>query len=483
LCQYLISGVCLNYTNIWGGGIAPTQAQCEGWFTGAFPAGLAADTNVNSIGCRQNYATKGQTAGSEYYCKFASFTGGGVCGSNVLNNTCAAIMSICPVGTANPYANIAACLTDLNPLNTTIGSKQGLAGQSENSLECRTYHATAGTTVAAPHCGHMSFVGGPCSAGAVAPLADHYCGLSELTCTGSAAGGKQQYGQGGAPLDAANHYLCCTNSFNSFPAGAGVVFNGATNDQSGRMYHMSANAVNGGNTVHCGHGGPSGAGVVGGATGSRASWMWISNNTQCQGAGNAYVYLQIAQAMQYWPTQLSTVVPVDSKLSTYNVGDASVSANTDTCRIYHLNFAAGAHPSHCPHGSILGGGQCPTDPSIPACLLVMAGCPSAYASASACQADFGPYFVAGTAAKLGDPCGPLKATPVIPTDDSVACRIYYATMAVTSVGMNQTASATNCMNAQIKGATGCGVAGTTTGKSGAASLAVSSSLALLAMLW
>jgi hypothetical protein len=483
LCQYLISGVCFNYSNIWGGGIPPTQTQCETWFTGAFQAGLSTDTNVNTIGCRQHYATLGQTAGSEYYCKFASFTGGGVCGSNVLNNTCAAIMSICPAGTtSNPYTTITDCLTDLNPLNTTIGSKQGLAGQSENSLECRTYHATAGTTVAAAHCGHMLYTGGPCSAGAVVPLADHYCGLSELTCTGSGAGGKQQYGQGNAPLDAANHYLCCTNSFNSFPVGAGVVFNGATNDQSGRMYHLSANAVNGGNTVHCSHAGPSGGGVVGGQNGSRASWLWISNNTQCQTAGNAYVYLQIAQATQYWPNQLLTVVPKDTNVGTYNVGDSSAQANTDTCRIYHLNFAAGAHPSHCAHGSILGGGQCPADPSIPACLLVMAACPNAYSSAATCQADFGAYFTANPP-KLGDPCGPVKATPVVPTTDDVACRLYYATLAVTSVGMGQTASATQCMNAAIKGATGCGVAALPT-KGDAASLAVSSSLlALLAMLW
>jgi hypothetical protein len=451
------------------------------------PVGALTDTNVNSIGCRQNYANMGQTAGSEYYCRFAALSGGGVCG-NIVQNTCEIIVNTTCKGNVNiPTGwadNVTQCVVDLTPGAAMIGANQGASSGSENSIECRLYHSEVAFLGApASHCGHPAANSAPC-AGPVLASIDQYCGLIETTCTGAAY---QQY-FAGTTFSGKTHYASCSNSIKAFPTGnltAGVVAS-SNNDYISRLYHVSANVVTlpqGWNTAHCAHAGPSGGGLLGGAGGSRASWLYISNNTVCKDQANGYIYLQIAEAMQDWPVQLAQVVPISPNLAAYSVGmpDVVMLNNTDACRIYHLSTAASNASSHCVHGSIIGGGQCGADPTWAVCKAVSLACPNAYANIGLCQAAFAPYFDPQTPQKIGNPAAAMGGAP---TDDSLTCRVFYATTALmTYVGKNQTAPANICMNAAIAGAVGCNVSAIMTPKSGAASVSLFGGLAFLMLLW
>jgi hypothetical protein len=199
---------------------------------------------------------------------------------------------------------------------------------------------------------------------------------------------------------------------------------------------------------------------------------------------DSWVYQQVGDAVGNWPTILAQVVPNDASPTTYNVKDVSgAGANTETCRIYHLTAAATGAVAHCSHGGVLGGGQCPLNhPEIPACTLITKACPSAFADAAACQAAFLPYFADQTGAKMGDPRN-MMANP--PTTDTIACRLYHATMAVHAVAMNMTMSNANytkdCDNAKIAGASACGMMMAPT--SGVAPVAASAFLSVLMLLW
>jgi hypothetical protein len=215
------------------------------------------------------------------------------------------------------------------------------------------------------------------------------------------------------------------------------------------------------------------------------AWLNISHNAICQATGLQYIYGQIAEAMADWPTQLAMVVPVSPNLATYSVGmpDATSSnttvTNTDACRIYHLSTAASNLSVHCSHGSINGAGLC-GDPTWTTCKMIMLGCPSTFATIGACQAAFAPYF---SGMMIGNPCGPMMGQ--VPADDSITCRVYYATTALMSVGRGTTAPSSVCMNTAILGATGCNVSAimAPTMKSSAASVSLFGGLAFFALFW
>jgi len=467
LCMYLISGNCSRYASPTGLFPAtPTQTACEGFFAG-FQPGTDADTGANTIGCRQHYAKMAETPGSEYYCQYASLTGGGVCGVP-LNNTCTTITTICP----SQYANFDACYTDLVNLNGTFGSLQGPPG-SENTLECRAYHATASVVLSDPtHCGHVTAAAAPCHAndagGFPKTNMSHYCGLIELTCTGN----KQQF----FGSDAATMWKSCSSHWNTWTAGS-ATFGASTPDQAGHQYHIFANANAGGNSVHCAHAGPSGGGVVGT---TYQAWQQATTNAACALAANnnTWVAAQVGEALADWPALLPMVVPLDPAPGSYNVPAISpANANTETCRIYHLTAAATGAISHCSHGSILGGGQCPLDATIPLCALIATACPSNYNTTSACSAAFMPYFT--NPMMMGDP-NMMGGTP--PATDTLACRLFYATLAIRQKGMMNTTNTTLCANAKVGGALACGMMMAPTG-SGAAFVAVSSFSSLLMLLW
>jgi len=212
--------------------------------------------------------------------------------------------------------------------------------------------------------------------------------------------------------------------------------------------------------------------------GSRQAWQWVANSTVCRVLPYTYVAAQIGNGLAAFPTQLATIVPMDPNISSYSVAVEGLAQNTDTCRIYHLTTANSGAPTHCDHGSVLGGGQCPPNMAIPTCLLILTACPSAYPSQTACQTAFTAYF---TAQKYGDPNAPLNGT--VPTTDDVGCRVYYATLNLMSIGGGHGSVATNCLNAALAGATGCGVAATMPPTSGAAPVAASVVLSLLMFLW
>jgi hypothetical protein len=449
--------------------------------------GAMTDMMNNTIGCRQNHATMAQTAGNEYYCRFAALSGGGVCGT-ILNNVCDRIVNTLCMGNANIPAgwanNATQCQVDLGAQAAIFGGNQGQASASENSLECRLYHAEAAFLGVAPgaiHCAHTAASSATCTT-AVQPIADQYCGLIETTCTGPMY---QQY-YTGATFDAPTHYKSCTGSIAGFNVGPGVAA-ANNNDLSSRVYHVSVNANAGGNTAggHCAHAGPSGGLTLGGAASARLGWLNISANPTCMAAPNKYIYAQIAEAMADWPTQLFSVVPPSANIATYSVGIADVAAipgnNTDACRIYHMSAAASGLVGHCVHGSITGGGVC-GDPSWAACQMIITGCPTTYSSIGACQAAIGPYFNPANP-KLGNPCGILQTPMVVPADDTIACRLFYATTALMAVAKNQTAMSNVCMNAAVAGAVGCNVSAIMAPTSDAASLSVFGGLAFLALLW
>jgi len=467
--MYLISGNCSRYaspTGLWAA--VPNQATCEGFFAG-IANGTDTDTSGNTIGCRQNYAKKAETAGSEYYCQYAGLTGGGVCGVP-LNNTCNAITTICP----SQYANFDACYTDLYNLNASFGSLQGPSGQSENTLECRTYHATA--SVLDPiHCQHVTAVAAPCHAndgtGAPKTNGSHYCGLTELTCTGN----KQQF----FGSDAATQWKSCTAIWNTWPV-ANLTFGASTPDQAGHQYHIFANANGGGNTVHCAHAGPSGGGVVGGpAIGTYIAWQQTSTNAACAASTNtSWVALEVGNALQNWVALLPMVVPKDADPGNYNVPAINAAgANTETCRLYHLTTAATGAVAHCSHGSVLGGGQCPLGhPEIPLCDLITTACGG---DATACRSAFLPYLDPSKPQMMGDPNTMMSGAPV--AGDTLACRLYYATLAISQKGMMNTTNATNCGNAKVSGSTAC--VGVMAPTSGSAFVTVSVFSSLLMLLW
>jgi hypothetical protein len=289
------------------------------------------------------------------------------------------------------------------------------------------------------------------------------------------------------------HYKSCNTTARTFNAGPGVAATN-NNDLSSRIYHVGANAAAGGNTAagHCAHAGPSGGGVLGGQGGSRAAWLNVSYNSVCMVPGNMYIYYQIAAAMGLWPVQLAMVVPTSPNLGTYSVGMPDVvgaamsnATNTDACRIYHMTAAASGAAVHCAHGSIAGGGIC-GDGSWITCQMIALGCPSNYANIQACQAAFAPYF-ANMATMMGNPCGPLMQPAQIPADDTIACRVYYATRALGAVGMGSPQGLpADCMNAKIAGATGCNVTMAPTmapTKSDATTVSLIGGLAFLALLW
>jgi hypothetical protein len=298
--------------------------------------------------------------------------------------------------TSGSYASAAACATDLANFDKIWGSKQGEPAGTENSLECRIYHAIVGNTTP-PHCSHVFANSTQCST-TVTTNADPYCTTINAACTGAVNG---QY----------NNQVDCVRSFAAFPAGNAVDTN-AANDQGCRQYHAQAANILG--VGHCTHAGPSGGGVCGGTNSSRESWRLMSGVcgtipffTNQQAA--------ITAAFNNWaPADFRLVVPNVS--TAFTTGSAG---NTDLCRIYHLTVAT-QDPTHCNHGSLLGGNNCGliTD-NI--CNMIKVACPLAYPVATDCTAAFGAMLLAN---KTGD------ANALTAADDSVACRVYQAGLAL-----------------------------------------------------
>jgi hypothetical protein len=430
-----------------------TQTACEGYFNAinAITQGTDGDTTGNTIACRQTWSAMA-TATSTHYCIFGGLSGGGRCG-NVLTNVANAVDQNCNGVAGYPFANAGAFVTNNTAIQAVYGSLQGIAAASEESLECRLYHSFVGVSVAV-HCSHVSFPGvaGAWCGGTVSTDAGHYCTNALATCTGT---GRAQY----------NNMTQCLNSISTFPDGSAVATN-AANDKGCRQYHIqAAGALT--DQVHCHHGGPSGGGVCGDTNSSRLAWKNLAKVTNCLGTTFGFISASIDQAFAAWSTaDLLAVVPMGTDLSTFTVAS---SGDTDTCRLYHLTVAS-QDPTHCTHGSILGGGACGTI-SGASCRMFQTACGTvAFASVSACQTAVDALIAANKT-------GPFPPAMGATTTDDLNCRVFQAgaALATRKTSTAPAAVAAFCNGLKSPGSTVCGVAPT---KSGAPTL-VASALVML----
>jgi len=450
------------------------------FFQTAYANGSDTDTNVNTIGCRQHYANLvNATDNSTWFnCKFAGFVSG-VCGY-ALNNTCQAMGVVCAGINTYPYASNDACYTDLTSnatqaLDSVWGSIQGVPSNLENSLECRMYHALAGNIAAPVHCGHVNSASTQCTQKPVTVDTAHACGTLNLACTGT----------GYAQYNALAPQAMCVNSLAVFPVGPGVAKTN-NNDQSSRQYHTNAAYVAGGNNIHCAHAGASGGGLLGGAGGPRVSWQLLTTQAACHVAPYLYLATSVGAAFAAWnATDLLAIVPTDGNIGTFTSTPAPT-ANTDSCRIYHLTVATAAN-SHCTHGDLLGGGQCPLNaPWTPACLMVQTACGTQnFATQGACETAYTPYFSLTATPYFNNTMTGDPNTAGTPTGDTANCRLYYAGVALASRNAGMMNNNATCANTAITSNMACtGSAMTPTpAKSDATPLALSALVSLLIFLW
>lgn len=107
-------------------------------------------TTMNTVGCRSYHADAAQ-ADPATHCQHAGPGGGGQCG-NVCGGYCRIAEAVCPNQVSDQT-----CLTECMkyPSAGSAGMKYSSAIQSDNTAECRLYHATAAATDPGGHCGHV----------------------------------------------------------------------------------------------------------------------------------------------------------------------------------------------------------------------------------------------------------------------------------------------------------------------------------------
>lgn len=164
-CAAYCSKIQMNCTA--GSGDAGSNAQymdaatCNTYCTmaAAWPAGTAADTSGNTIGCRLYHATAA-AANATVHCPHAGPTGGGVCGS-YCDNYCQLMAKNCTG--ANAVYDAATCMTKCMTIPTN-GQPNDTSG---NTIQCRIYHLGAAAADPALHCAHAKTAtdlpGGPCT--------------------------------------------------------------------------------------------------------------------------------------------------------------------------------------------------------------------------------------------------------------------------------------------------------------------------------
>jgi hypothetical protein len=124
----------------------------------AWPAGTAADTSGNTLGCRLYHA--GAAASDPVtHCPHAGPTGGNVCGT-WCDNYCQLMAKNCTG--SNAVYDAATCMTKCMTIPTT-GKPNDTSG---NTVQCRIYHLGVAATDAATHCPHSKTLAdlptGPC---------------------------------------------------------------------------------------------------------------------------------------------------------------------------------------------------------------------------------------------------------------------------------------------------------------------------------
>lgn len=381
----------------------------------------SSDGDMNTISCRQKYLTDPAFNGTMNNCQYAGATGGGRCGE-VLANVCNIAATVCGsvVGVTPSFPDTTTCQSGpsatppgLNTIANQWGFLQGSSASSEDSLECRVYHAIAsvssGNNV---HCTHYALASSQCTM-AVSTNAAQYCANLDYNCQNNTSPSNQQFAAVAQCLVVAAGYVNDNDARNT----------NAGNTLGCREYHSQA-AKN--NTIHCEHGGPSGAGVCGTR---REAWASILNAAPCM---DPTVMQFIAMVGN---TTADMLVTPGNSVATPPVPYSTTfdtSGNTQVCRIYHLGVASTA-PTHCGHGTLSAGdpgqpAQCGVSKVSNLCAFIgnvcMFGANATYqyASNAACMSA----LVASNTFNLTD-------GTTVPTQDkagnTIECRFYHATVA------------------------------------------------------
>jgi hypothetical protein len=371
----------------------------------------------DTIGCRQTYAAMATNASQKHYCNLAGFTGGGVCGKP-LDTSCRTIVNLC--GNAE-FSSISDCMTANGPNAAFVGSVNGAAATSENSLECRVYHAAAGAATGIPvhcssHTGNKTNVG-ICD-GSVSIVASHHCAQILGACSGT-----PQY----------TSYAACMGSFALFTASTSWAATNA-NDQASRVYHAVAGVALDNTTYHCPHGGPSGGGLYA----PYGAWASLTTNPNCATAAPGLA-VQVGTVLAAWAAaDLQVVIPVGNAPA-YTT--AMSSGNTVLCRIYHLSVAATdatQAATHCVHGSVSGFNAC-GNATLNACGMLGLACPTTvpFNTTNACATLIETLVAAN---KTGN-----VLSMAAQTGDTLGCRVYNGGSALAAkMMMNATAQAGLC---------------------------------------
>lgn len=174
---------------------------------------------------------------------------------------------------------------------------------------------TADTGVAATDSGVTA------DSGVAAVSCDDYCTKVMANCTGNLA----QY----SSLDA------CKKSCAAFPVGMAADTSG--NTQGCRQYHAGAAMAN--PALHCGHAGPSGAGVCG----TPCQGFCSIQAAACTGALDQGYGMDAA-------CNTACTTAFGNSMGTYSA--TVTGGNSLACRLYHLTVAASSAANatlHCPH--------------------------------------------------------------------------------------------------------------------------------------
>jgi len=324
-------------------GFGTNVTTCETTMA-TFTTGSLTDVGINTLGCRNRFLSDPTLNATATKCRYAGPSGGGRCGS-VLDAVCDAAVSACGADTNASYASAGACTTGLGPYVAQWGAKQGASAGTEDTLECRLYHAITGLATSfdaggVDHCTHFNATGGPC-AGAPTTDATHYCEVVTYHC--NMMNDTNQWPQA-TSKDGMPECLASVGVFPNTPNDARASNNG--NTLGCREYHAQA-AASLNLTIHCQHAGPSGGGACGTYT---EAWNTLASVPKCNGT----IDVPRAVADIKSATNLMAMIPLGNDVS-YNTNLPW--DNTQRCRLYHLTTAS-VTQSHCTHGSVSGGGVC-----------------------------------------------------------------------------------------------------------------------------
>jgi len=388
--------------------------------------GMTSDGDTNSINCRWKYLQDPLFNNTVNACQYAGPSGGGRCGV-VLSNVCDIMTNVCSGSATTPsypdspscQASSTATIPGLLGLQFQWGYTLGSAASSENSLECRVYHAIASlTTGNSIHCSHYAYMSTQCTTKVVTNV-QHYCSNLEYNC-GNGTSTNAQY---------ATKEQCAATAGGMLNDGDARNDN-AANSLGCREYHSQAAKSD---VSHCEHAGPSGAGVCGNR---RDAWGAMLNAAPCSDPTVQMFVGMVGNATADMLVPVGTVTPAMPYSTTFDT-----SKNTQICRIYHLGVAStgGVALSHCSHGTLSGGDNCGTRIGN-LCDLLMGVC--GFGTNATIQFPDRATCVTGLTATAANNITLGLTVPQDKSGNSLECRFYHATVAASYLAGGSNAATT-----------------------------------------